>query len=224
MKTRLIVADGQHVVRMGIARLLELQAPDITIVSEVSNGATLTDAVAALKPHVVLLDINTPQLQAVETVRQITELPEGPRVLVFTADDSADCATNLIAAGAVGYLLKNERPETVVQAIRAVAQGQTWFSQPIAGRLLRSTFAPADEAGHPPAPELTAREWEILERIGLGMSNSEIAEQLGLSKATVQNYVSALYAKLGITTRAQAVIYALRHNLSVSREVGSVAS
>jgi len=126
----------------------------------------------------------------------------------------------LIAAGVSGYLLKDEIPYTIVQAIRAVAAGETWFSQRIARQIVRSTYAPA--AGADPGvgmPSLTPREWEILQLIGQGKRNSEIADQLALSKTTVQNYVSSIYAKLGVQTRAQVMLYAMRNKLVDIKEV-----
>ena len=215
MPIRVLVADDHAIVRLGVRKLIELLGGDeIVVVGEVADGDGLLDAVAALSPHVLLLDIVMPGLDAVEHARRVVDLPNGPRVLMLTNHDRDDYVLPLLAAGISGYLLKDEIPDAIVQAIRAVAEGGTWFSQRIAGQIARSTFAAAPDAEPVGgAPTLTPREWEILQHLAQGQSNSDIADQLSLSKATVQNYVSNIYAKLGIETRAEAMLYAMRNKL-----------
>ena len=215
MPIRVVIADDHAIVRLGVRKLIELLGGDeIVVVGEVADGEGLLDAVAALSPDVLLLDIVMPGLDAVEHARRVVDLPNGPRVLMLTNHDRDDYVLPLLAAGISGYLLKDEIPDAIVQAIRAVAEGGTWFSQRIAGQIARSTFAPAPDAEPVGgAPTLTPREWEILQHLAQGQSNSDIADQLSLSKATVQNYVSNIYAKLGIETRAEAMLYAMRNKL-----------
>jgi len=215
MPIHVLVADDHAIVRLGVRKLIELLGGDeIVVVGEVADGDGLLDAVAALSPDVLLLDIVMPGLDAVEHARRVVDLPNGPRVLMLTNHDRDDYVLPLLAAGISGYLLKDEIPDAIVQAIRAVAEGGTWFSQRIAGQIARSTFAPAPDAEPVGgAPTLTPREWEILQHLAQGQSNSDIADQLSLSKATVQNYVSNIYAKLGIETRAEAMLYAMRNKL-----------
>jgi len=221
MPIRVLVADDHAVVRLGVIKLIELLGSgDIAVVGEVADGDALLDAVAALRPDVLLLDIVMPGLDVVEHARRVAELPGGPRVLMLTNHDRDDYVLPLLAAGISGYLLKDEIPDAIVQAIQAVASGGTWFSQRIAGQIARSTVAPAPDAEPSgSAPTLTPREWEILQHIAQGQSNSDIAEQLSLSKATVQNYVSNIYAKLGIETRAEAMLYAMRNKLVDIKDV-----
>jgi DNA-binding NarL/FixJ family response regulator len=221
MPIRVVIADDHAVVRLGVIKLLELLGGgEVVVVGEVADGDGLLDAIAALAPDVLLLDIVMPRLDAVEHVRQVVELKGGPRVLMLTNYDRDDYVLPLLAAGISGYLLKDEIPDAIVQAIRAVAEGGTWFSQRIAGKIARSTFAPAQEAEQVSGtPVLTPREWEILQQIAQGKSNSDIADQLSLSKATVQNYVSNIYAKLGIETRTEAMLYAMRNKLVDIKDV-----
>jgi len=221
MPIRVLVADDHAIVRLGVIKLIELLGGgEIAVVGEVADGDGLLDAVAALSPDVLLLDIVMPGLDAVEHARRVAELPGGPRVLMLTNHDRDDYVLPLLAAGIAGYLLKDEIPDAIVQAIRAVAEGGTWFSQRIAGQIARSTFAPAPDAEPiSGAPTLTPREWEILQHLAQGQSNSDIADQLSLSKATVQNYVSNIYAKLGIETRAEAMLYAMRNKLVDIKDV-----
>src|SRR5262249_4968405 len=220
MPIRVLIADDHAIVRLGVVKLIELLgAGEIAVVGEVANGESLLEAVAALSPDVLLLDIVMPGLDAVEHVRQVAELPGGPRVLMLTNHDRDDYVLPLLAAGISGYLLKDEIPDVIVQAIHAVAEGGTWFSQRIAGLIARSTYAAPETEPSVAGPTLTPREWEILQHIAQGQSNSDIAEELSLSKATVQNYVSNIYAKLGIETRAEAMLYAMRHRLVDIKDV-----
>jgi DNA-binding NarL/FixJ family response regulator len=206
---------------MGIVRMLELEAAaEMVVVGEVADGHNLLEAIESLAPDVLLLDIVMPRHDVVEQVQQVARIEDAPQVIILTAYDQDEYVQPLIAAGVSGYLLKDEIPYTIVQAIRAVAAGETWFSQRIARQIVRSTYAPA--AGADPAvglPALTPREWEILQLIGQGKRNSEIADQLALSKTTVQNYVSSIYAKLGVQTRAQVMLYAMRNKLVDIKEV-----
>ena len=221
MPIRVLIADDHAIVRLGVIKLIELLGGgEIAVVGEVDDGESLLDAVAALSPDVLLLDIVMPGLDVVEHARRVAEMPDGPRVLMLTNHDRDDYVLPLLAAGISGYLLKDEIPDAIVQAIRAVAEGGTWFSQRIAGQIARSTFAPAPDAESVgSAPTLTPREWEILQHLAQGQSNSDIAEQLSLSKATIQNYVSNIYAKLGIETRAEAMLYAMRNKLVNIKDV-----
>jgi DNA-binding NarL/FixJ family response regulator len=221
MPIRVLVADDHAVVRLGVRKLIELLGGgEILVVGEVGEGDSLLDEVAALSPDVLLLDIVMPGLDAVRHARQVTALPGGPRVLMLTNHDRDDYVLPLVAAGISGYMLKDEIPDAIIQAIRAVAEGETWFSQRIAGQIARSTFAHAPEAEPAASAQtLTPREWEILQHLAQGQSNSDIAEQLSLSKATVQNYVSNIYAKLGIETRAEAMLYAMRNKLVDIKDV-----
>ena len=215
MPIRVLVADDHAIVRLGVRKLIELLGGgEIAVVGDVADGESLLEAVQSLSPDVLLLDIIMPGLDPVEHARRVVDLPNGPRVLMLTNHDRDDYVLPLLAAGISGYLLKDEIPDAIVQAIRAVAAGGTWFSQRIAGIIARSTFTPApDVEPISGMPTLTPREWEILQHLAQGQSNSDIAEQLSLSKATVQNYVSNIYAKLGIETRAEAMLYAMRNKL-----------
>src|SRR4051812_6019914 len=143
MPIRVLVADDHAIVRLGVRKLIELLgAGEIAVVGEVGDGDSLLDAVEALAPDVLLLDIVMPGFDVVEQTRRVVDRPHGPRVLMLTNHDRDDYVLPLLAAGIAGYLLKDVIPDAIVQAIRAVAEGGTWFSQRIAGMIARSTFAP----------------------------------------------------------------------------------
>jgi DNA-binding NarL/FixJ family response regulator len=220
MSIRVVVADDHAVIRMGIVRMLELEAAaEMTVVGEVADGRDLLGTVELLTPDIVLMDIVMPRHDVVAHMQQLAALAKAPQVIILTAYDQDEYVQPLIAAGVAGYLLKDEIPYTIVQAIRAVAAGETWFSQRIARQIVRANYAPAASESSVDAPALTPREWEILQLIGQGKRNSEIADQLALSKTTVQNYVSSIYAKLGVETRAQVMLYAMRNKLVDINEV-----
>lgn len=215
MSTRVVVADDHHVLRLGVISLLEMEADDdITVVGEVANGEALFDAVQALKPDAIILDICMPGFDALNEIHHLRVAAGNAKILILTAHDEAAYVTQLVASGVSGYLLKDEIPATIVQAVQAVARGQTWFSQRIAGQIIRSAHpSNGDIQLLSEAAVLTPRESEILQLIAHGKTNHNIAQDLSLSKATVQNHVSNIYTKLGLEIRSQAVIYALRHNL-----------
>lgn len=220
MGIRVMIADDHAVVRLGIRKLLELErADEITVVGEAASGDMVLPEVQSLRPDVLLMDVMMPGLDPVARVRQVRETPGAPRVLILTASESDELVQPLLAAGVAGYMLKDEAPDAILQAIRAVAAGQTWFSQKIAGLIVRAHTAAGEAEQAVGEAPLTPREWEILQHIGQGKSNSEIADQLVLSKTTVQNYVSSIYAKLGIESRAQALLYAMRSGMVDIREV-----
>lgn len=134
----------------------------------------------------------------------------------MTAYDDEAYVTGLLSAGATGYVLKDEALDTLVTAIRAIARGELWLSQHIAGRLARKAIAPARAAAAEP---LTPREREVLRLLALGLSNHEIAGKLFIAKRTVQNHVSNIYGKLDLDSRAEAVLYAIRYEIVDVKEV-----
>ena len=159
-----------------------------------------------LAPDVVLLDLHMPGPPPGATVAHLREQCPATRVLVLTAHDDDAYVRGLLAAGVAGYVLKDEVPEILLQAIRAVAQGGTWFSQAIAAKL-----AHAVSRGAAGPPRFTEREEELLRAIDQGWDNAQIAETLHLSEQTVRNYLSRLYAKLDVRSRAEAILWLRDH-------------
>lgn len=202
---RVLLADDHPIIRAGLRRTLEVE-PDIVVVGEASNGDETRLLCESLRPSVVVLDLNMPGPPAVETLRAIRIVYPKICVLMLTAYDDNAYVRGLVQAGAMGYVLKDEAPEALVQAVRSVAQGGTWFSKPVVAHLLQAeTPNQADE------PQLTERERQIMRLVAQGWDNARIAEDLYLSEQTVRNYVSRLYGKIGVQTRAEAVIWAREH-------------
>lgn len=207
---RLVVADDQTTVREALAVMLGL-AEDVDVVATATNGAEAVDTVAAHRPDVVLMDLHMPVMDGVQATERLrAEYPDTVVLVLTTFDDDAPILAAL-QAGAGGYLTKEADRGTILQAVRSAAQGQTVLAPQVQRRLLAlaTSGPPAGPAPEPPA-ELTAREGEILHLIGEGLRNREIAERLVISEATVKTHINNLFAKAGLTSRADAVRYALR--------------
>jgi len=212
---RVLISDDHPVVRAGIVSMLNKE-PDIHVVGEIGDGSQVERLTRENAPDVLVLDVNMPGLDPVATTRHLKEQCPTLHILVLTAYDDDAYVVGLLSAGATGYLLKEEALETLVTAIRAVAQGESWLSQRIAGRLARKALDRAETA--PPGP-LTPREQEVLRLLALGLSNDGIAERLVITRRTAQNHVSSIYGKLELASRAEAVLYAIRHGLVDINEV-----
>jgi len=204
----LVVADDQATVREALAVMLDL-APDVSVVATATNGAEAVEAAAQHHPDVLLMDLNMPVMSGVEATGHIHAQGSTTTVLVLTTFDDDTSILAALQAGASGYLTKEADRETILQAVRAAAQGQTVLSPEVQRRLLALASRPM------PQPDsttfgLTAREREILGLIGDGMRNPEIASHLVISEATVKTHINNLFAKAGFHSRADAVRYALR--------------
>jgi DNA-binding NarL/FixJ family response regulator len=212
---RVVIADDHPVVRAGILSLLGKE-PNIQLDGETGEGQQVEALAGRIVPNVLVLDVNMPGLDAVGVTSRLTKLHPTLRVLVLTAFDDEAYAAGLLAAGATGYVLKDEALDSLAAAVRSVARGESWISQRIAGRLARKAVSPAHS---PEAESITPREREVLRLLALGLSNDEIAEKLVISRRTVQNHVSSLYGKLGLQSRAEAVLFAIRHGIVEVSEV-----
>jgi DNA-binding NarL/FixJ family response regulator len=198
---RVLICDDHAVVRAGLLALLA-SAPGIEVVGEAAGGEEAVATAAKLAPDVVLMDLQLgPGIDGVEATRRIAS-PD-VRVLVLTTYDTDADVTRAIGAGAIGYLLKAERPEELFAAIRTAAQGRTTLSAPVARRA----------ASAPAAPALTDRERDILGQLARGLGNREIARALFISEATVKTHLGRIYTKLGVDTRAGAVAVAKEQRL-----------
>ena len=216
MSIRVVLADDHPVVRAGVKTMLEKER-DLCVVGEIEEGAWVEALTRQWQPEVLVLDVNMPGLDPVVTTRHLKEQQPALHILVLTAYDDDAYVTGLLSAGATGYLLKEEALETLVAAIRAVARGESWLSQRIAGRLARKAVARTKGAVEP--GPLTPREREVLRLLALGLDNERIAEKLVITQRTVQNNVRNIYSKLELASRAEAVLYAIRHGVVDVSEV-----
>lgn len=203
---RLLIVDDQAAVRDGLAVMLDLD-PDITVVGTAANGAEAVAAVAELRPEVVLMDLNMPVMGGAEATGALREShPELPVVVLTTFDDD-DSILAALRAGARGYLTKDADRATIIQAVRGAHAGNAILDPAVQRRLL-------DLAGRRPVEQpgvdLTAREREVLDLIGEGLRNGEIARRLFISEATVKTHINNLFAKADLHSRADAVRLALK--------------
>lgn len=212
---RVLIADDHPVVRAGIVSMLSKE-PDIRVIAETGDGGQVERLTAESVPDVLVLDVTMPGLDPIATTRRLKEQDPTLQILILTAHDDEAYVTGLLSAGAMGYILKDEALDSLVAAIRTIAKGESWLSQRIAGQLARKAIVPARTAEAEP---LTPREREVLRLLALGLSNDEIAEQLFITKRTVQNHVSNIYGKLDLDSRAEAVLYAIRHEIVDVNEV-----
>jgi DNA-binding NarL/FixJ family response regulator len=203
-----LLADDHPVVRAGIRTTLEAET-DIVVVGEAANGDEAQRLCSELQPDVLVLDLNMSGAPATATLAFAKTHCPRVRVVVLTAFDDEAYVQALIEAGVAGYVLKDEAPESLVAAVRSVVTGGTWFSQPVVTKLVRASTR-AGAAG----PSLTEREDQILRMLARGWDNARIAEEIHLGEQTVRNYASRLYGKLGVETRAEAIVWAHDHGVT----------
>jgi DNA-binding NarL/FixJ family response regulator len=209
---RVLLADDQRVVREGLGTLLGL-LEGIELVGTAADGEEAVALAAAHDPDVVLMDLRMPRVDGIEAIRRLAERGERPRAIALTtyADDAS--VLGALRAGARGYLTKDAGADEIRAAVEAVARGEAALDPAVQHHVvaaLAGDTAPAREL-----PDgLTPREAEVLELIAAGLSNTEIAERLVVSAATVKSHVNHLFAKAGVRDRAQAVTYAYQHGLN----------
>ena len=225
MSVRVLLADDQPLIRAGFRMLLEEQ-PDISVIGEAADGAEAARLTRQLRPDVVLMDVRMPGTDGIEATRRIVAETPASRVLVLTTYDLDEYAFTALRYGASGFLLKDARPADLADAIRAVAGGDAVIAPGVTRRLLDNfaTLLPDLRSNEPPGSpaldQLTSRERQVLIHVAEGMSNSEIAEALFVSEATVKSHLGRVLAKLSLRDRVQAVIFAYQAGLVHPRRPG----
>lgn len=206
-RLRVLIADDHPLVRRGLRAALG-GLDDLEIVGEATDGPEAVAQSVALRPDVVLMDLQMPGGGGIEATRQLAQVRPECRVLVLTLLEDDDAVFLALRAGARGYVLKDTPEEDLLRAIRGVGRGEAIFSPAIATRVLAYFSAPHAALEHTAFPTLTERERQILDLIGSGQSNPAIAGRLALSAKTVANYVSVIFSKLQVADRAEAIIRA----------------
>lgn len=207
---KVLIVDDHTVVRKGIRALLETE-PGITVVGEAGDGEDAVHKALALKPDVVLMDLVMPKLDGVRATRELKEKLPGVKILVLTSFAEDKRIVEAIEAGALGYLLKDSSPEDLLRAIREVHRGESSLHPKVAQRLISRLRGGEEERAW---KELSERELAVLRLIARGLSNREIAKELGISEPTVRTHVSNVLRKLHLKSRTQAALYALREGLA----------
>jgi len=207
---RVLLVDDHAVVREGLRTFLSLQ-DGITVVGEAGDGEAGVRAAEQHKPDVVLMDLVMPRLDGVGAMRELRRRLPSARVIVLTSFLDDDRLLPAIQAGAAGYLLKDAEPQEIARAIRTAHAGETLLDPAVAARLVEAIATPARQA----TPQrLTAREREVLALIARGYANKRIALELGVAEKTVKTHVGHVLAKLGVTDRTAAAVYAVRAGLA----------
>lgn len=203
---RVLVVDDHPVVRQGVSAILGYE-PGITVVGAAADGAEALRLITAEQPDVVLLDLHLPQLSGVDVMRKARGAGSSTRFLILTTYDTDEYLAPAMAAGAQGYLLKDAAPDELVRSVRALAEGGAALQAGIAARLLgRLQGGERDES-------LSPRELEVLRLLARGGNNKSIAGELMISEGTVKTYLSRIFEKLDVQSRAEAVAVGLRRHL-----------
>jgi DNA-binding NarL/FixJ family response regulator len=213
---RVVIVDDHPLMREGM-RALVATVPDVEIVGEAADGEAARREVQLTTPDVVVMDLYMPGMNGVEATRAILRAVPATRVLVLTMFEDDDSVFAAMRAGASGYLVKGAHQDEILRAVRSVAAGQAIFGPSVARRIV-DFFANAASLGctADPFPELTAREREVLDLIAAGRSNSQIASTLQITGKTVSNHISAIFAKLQVADRAEAIVRAREAGLGTA--------
>jgi len=213
-RIRVLLVDDHTVVRRGLRLVFELE-DDLEVVGEAADGREALAQVAALAPDVVVMDLLMPVMNGVEATRAIRAAHPDVEVVALTSVLEDRMVVDAVEAGASGYLLKETRPDDLFDAVRAAFRGEVRLDPRAQQRLMRELRRPAAPADG--RASLTERETEVLQQLARGATNKSIAQSLGVGEATVKSHVSSVLAKLGLKSRTQAALHALREGW-VTRE------
>jgi DNA-binding NarL/FixJ family response regulator len=202
-----LIADDHAILREGLVGLLAEQ-PDMVVVGEAVTGADAVTKVKELSPNVLVLDLIMPEMDGVQTLQYLSTIETPTRVIILTGADDEELLARSVQAGAAGYLLKDSASSQLMDAIRTVASGNCWLPPELTSKLFRGMSKHGEEAAK--LSLLTARELEVLKLLGNAQSNSHIADALFISEHTVKVHVSRILEKLQLSTRAEAVKFAIR--------------
>lgn len=221
MPIRIVIADDHALLRQGIKNVLSLE-PDFEVVGEAADGDEAISKVESLKPDILLLDINMPRMTGLEVAKRLKAAKAAVKIIILTIHDDESYVIEVIKSGAIGYLLKDIEPGMLVKAIRMVADGQSFIYPTLANRLFGELARQEDKRNaalamleRPKEERLTYREVEVLQLVGQGMNNQEIAQKLFLSEKTVKNHLTNIFRKINVVDRTQAVLYAIKHKIVV---------
>ena len=212
MTIRVLVADDQSMVRAGF-RMLLAEEPEIEVVAEASNGLEAVDKAARFDPTVVLMDIRMPELDGLEATRRILAADPAARVLILTTFDLDEYVYDALRAGASGFVLKDDPPEQLLEAIRVVAGGDALLSPSITKRVIERFTRIRSPSPPDHLEELTERELDVFRLVARGLSNAEIGQELYISEATVKTHITHILQKLELRDRVQAVVLAYETGL-----------
>ena len=201
-RIRVLIADDHTIVRIGLKALFAEEA-DLEVIGEAKNGLEAVKIALETNPDVVIMDLQMPKKDGVEATRELAEKLPSAAIAILTTYGTSDGIAHALQVGAKGAMLKTADDARLVASIRKIAAGEKYVSPDIRKLL----------AENPPVPELSARQQEILQSLTTGLTNKEIAQQLGIRRDSVEDHINTLFAKLGVTNRTEAVAIALRKHL-----------
>ena len=200
---RVLVVDDHHLVRAGLITLLEAAA-DIQVAGEAADGQQAIEAAAATAPDVILMDLSMPVLDGVAATRLLLAERPDTRVVALTSFSDRQRVTDIVAAGATGYVLKDCHPDDLLAAVRAAADGHVPLDPRVAAALLPSREPPL-------ADQLSEREKQVLRLVAAGLANKQIARRLGIAESTVKVHTGNIFRRIGVTDRTSAALWAKEH-------------
>jgi DNA-binding NarL/FixJ family response regulator len=201
------IADDHPIVRKGIREILD-SAIGIKVLGEAESGGQCLEMVREMKPDVLILDMELPDINGVEVLLQLAEGKATVHTLALSSYDDREYISQMLLNGASGYLIKDEVPEMIVEAVRGVARGETgWVSRKVATRLSQILKEDKADKGN-----LTSRELDVLRLLVEAQTNAEIAFNLGISEKTVEKHLESIFKKLGVASRVEAAVLAVREN------------
>lgn len=213
-KLRILIADDHGMIRQGIRALIKTKS-NWELCCEVENGRKAVELAIQMRPDIAVLDITMPELNGLEATRRIRTALPNTQVLILTMHDSEALAREVLGAGARGYLLKNDAPELLPQAIEALADGRTYFTSAVSEVVLGGyANPPSEDDGQPLKRRITPREREIIQLLAEGKSNKQIADLLGITFNTVETHRKHVMGKLKIRTIGELIRYAIRNKLA----------
>ena len=217
---RILIVDDHPMVRAGIRAMLN--APNVEVVGEASNGGDAIKQVAALEPDVVLMDVNMPDMDGLEATAAIKKARPATAVVIITGDDSREYVRRAIEAGASGYIMKGSDREMLIQAVQLVQAGGSLIDASLLSALAQDANQAAGAEGKRSAEDLLStlspRELEVIRYLARGLTNKEIAQNMHYSVGTVKNVVQRIIEKLGVSDRTQAAVYAVRAGLDIDAD------
>ncbi len=216
MAIRILIADDHGLIRAGLRALLE-DVPDLEIVGEVANGLLVLQLAAELLPDVVLMDINMPGLNGIEATRRLKDISPKTRVLALTVHEDEGMLREMMRAGAFGYIIKRAAESDLIQAIRVISQGNMYVHPELTSALLKD-LSPHAATRKTVNETLTPREIDVLLLLARGYTNRQIAQEMNLSRRTIEGYRSSLVGKLGFSSRVELMNYVEEHGLMESKK------
>lgn len=210
---KVVIADDHALIREGIKQILELES-DIAVIGQAGDGEEAFNMAMELNPDIILLDINMPKLNGIETLRKFKDIGIKSKVIILTIHEDKEYILKTLKLGANGYMLKDSSADSLIKGIRDVAKGEKYIQPSVADLVSRSSnYDEYFNVSIDKINSLTKREYEVLILIAEGLNNKDIADRLYISEKTVKNHVSNIFKKLDLNDRVQAAIFAYKNNI-----------